>query len=759
MDNNIKISILNYENKLLEYRKQLNDLIYEYNNQKLDSSVLNYKINYLQTEINYMNNQLDMLKNEISNMAQMQQASQIPLPQFANTMYKPELCAEPEFQAVTMQQSNMTQMSQIQQPPQLQATPQAKNKSKDLENVIGKSWMGIFASVLIFISFILFATLLAPFITDTIKMVAMYVVSILITAFGLFKLKAHNNKLYLAISSCGIGAVYISFLLTNFYFKAIGDIMLYVLILIWAVFVCYLSRWKDRIFQIIGQCGITIALLFGIILCINTYDDTKLLLLSLFFVVTATVFYMSSYSKEFHKNIVNNIFNCINVFQLWAGTYLRRSAIYGQDELTQPKSIFSDWTAYSTQIIAGILLVFLILQFVLFMTAKLREKNNDFAIFMILNTILTMLLVNNMTYMSSLCNNIRGVIFLLLGAALIAVIEKKLKNGDDGRIGVQIFTFPVFVVSVYMITFFQDHIGVSFVMLLIMLLGYYKNDNVYKYESILMALVYACLFEMKYPAEHFILGLLFFTVLAVCVYKIKEQYNCKFKLCSYMAGLFFIVVSLVNVLANTNLHYDISMTIMLSVIAVLNICAMKSGFVKNFQSQQIEKESLNVTRIINAILMPIVLFSVMGVDNEICHFILVLLAILIFMVNIKNLVAQNEGLLPGIYIGAKLTVLLVVILSSYEAANYVISISAFLLAIISIVIGFRFFIKSFRIYGLFLSMVSVAKLIMIDISYENTLGHALSFFVCGILCFVISMIYHMIDRRIQTSILSFRKMQ
>ena len=103
----------------------------------------------------------------------------------------------------------------------------------------------------------------------------------------------------------------------------------------------------------------------------------------------------------------------------------------------------------------------------------------------------------------------------------------------------------------------------------------------------------------------------------------------------------------------------------------------------------------------------------------------------------------------GIYIGVKLTVLLVTILCSYEAADYVISISAFLFAIISIVMGFKFYVKSFRIYGLFLSMFSVAKLILVDISYDNTLGHALSFFICGILCFVISMIYHLIDKKMQ----------
>ena len=260
---NIEISILNYENQLLASRKQLNDLIYEFDRQKISHSLVSYKIGYLQNEIDYMNNQLNILRAELDEQSQpsfTHQSNAAP----AQNSGQPQDVNPPE--AVMPQEDGQLKESLIQpqgkkQPGNLSAKPM------DLENVIGRSWMGIFASVLIFVSFILFATLLAPFITDTIKMTAMYIVSISFTLFGIIKLKNHHNKLYLAISGCGVGAVYISLFLTNLYFKAMGDVALYLFVLVWAVFVCYLSRWKDRVFQIIGQCGITIALFFGIILC------------------------------------------------------------------------------------------------------------------------------------------------------------------------------------------------------------------------------------------------------------------------------------------------------------------------------------------------------------------------------------------------------------------------------------------------------------------------------------------------------------
>ena len=109
---------------------------------------------------------------------------------------------------------------------------------------------------------------------------------------------------------------------------------------------------------------------------------------------------------------------------------------------------------------------------------------------------------------------------------------------------------------------------------------------------------------------------------------------------------------------------------------------------------------------------------------------------------------KKEKITFGIYVGIKFTILMVIILNSFNSPNYLISIFAFLFAILCIVLGFCFSFKSLRIYGLVLSLVSIAKLILLDITYDNTIGHALSFFVCGILCFVISTIYNIVDKKI-----------
>jgi uncharacterized membrane protein len=120
-----------------------------------------------------------------------------------------------------------------------------------------------------------------------------------------------------------------------------------------------------------------------------------------------------------------------------------------------------------------------------------------------------------------------------------------------------------------------------------------------------------------------------------------------------------------------------------------------------------------------------------------------------FMVNAKNMLDNRGNMIGGMYVGLKFTVLMIAILKSFSAESYIVSVACLIFAIVCIVIGFMAQYKALRIFGLILSMVSIFKLIMVDINYDNTLGNALSFFVSGILCFVISLIYNFIDGKVK----------
>jgi len=122
----------------------------------------------------------------------------------------------------------------------------------------------------------------------------------------------------------------------------------------------------------------------------------------------------------------------------------------------------------------------------------------------------------------------------------------------------------------------------------------------------------------------------------------------------------------------------------------------------------------------------------------------------VFCVNSKNILDKHK-MFSGMYVGFKFTLLLMFIMGSFDTINYVVSIVLIIMAIACIILGFIKKYKALRVYGLVLVMISIFKLIMVDIQYENTLGNALSFFVSGILCFVISLIYNYIGRKLDVN--------
>ena len=78
---------------------------------------------------------------------------------------------------------------------------------------------------------------------------------------------------------------------------------------------------------------------------------------------------------------------------------------------------------------------------------------------------------------------------------------------------------------------------------------------------------------------------------------------------------------------------------------------------------------------------------------------------------------------------------------------YIYSIVSMVVALVCIVAGFISKSKGMRMYGLILIMLCVIKLVTIDISSENSMSRVLAFVVGGIVCFIISGIYNVFERK------------
>ncbi len=752
--------ILEYEKRLIQDRQQLLELLSE--SDGTDEELARYKLECFQKEIAFMNRQVELLKQETRNLEPMQQEIQAPQPTYVQSepvkpeqkaqarAVQPEQTTPPKPEVSELQTEQPAQQGAFnkqyenlrlvaQQAQTAMAQTSQVVKKKDLEQTVGKSLMGIFASVLIFISLILFATLLLPYFNDTAKMVTTYLVSFAFLGVGLYKMKKDKtNRFYIALTGCGIGALYISLLLSNMYFKVLGDIPLYALICVWGVAVCFFARQQSMIFQIIGELGITIAMIFGCLLCVANEDTTKFLALIIFYVISAGAFYVVHFKREFGDNLIHQIFNVINVFLLAVSCF---------ELVGNGLNHLESWS----------ILVIIAVSVASTLWHSTKKEGISFGVFAVAYLLMgygmleTLLLDADMFERLSL---VYAVTAYIVSMILLAVFEGKKSDEKFGKYLVQaVLLFKAAQALDYHIELYNY----GMVLLLIMpvlLAGFLRKNKAFQFGGLVLLTVYT--FEYYgYTTDanmHYLLETLAIVTGFVLLWWKKEQYSAVFKYVLHVIALLFIfdctsevVFELLPIKQRSGLN-DIPGICNYVLFTIFNIGMMKSRFGKNLLTG--EKENPVVYNIANLLAMIVGTFMIADSGDGFWQMLLIVTVLGTFFINSKNLLEKRNSLLSGIYVGIKFTILLIVILDAFYVENYVISIACLLLAIASIVLGFVGEYKSLRIFGLLLSMISIFKLIMVDISYDNTFGHALSFFVSGILCFVISLIYNYIDKRL-----------
>ena len=708
--NQTKIDLLNFENELLQTRKKMNDLIYRFSRspQTLENKALyQEKIFYLETELSYMNKQFQMLEDR---QLQEQNAAQ-PVP--------------PELQS----QTNIPRQPAGQYPP-VSAVVRPNLPHKDYEKLFGKSFMGIFASVLIFISLIIFATLMMPYLTDAMKLLGLYLLSSGLLSAG-FLLSRRNpaNRFYLAIIGCGIGSLYISLLLSDLYFKVIGDILLYAFILIWAVFVRYLSRLKSLVFHVIGQLGIFIATILGTALCVHDGDSAKFLVLTVFYFISAVVFSNAFFSikerkflphRAYEDNFCNHLFKTLNLLMLTIGIFCM------------------DITDIRTVTILLVLL-FMLLEYYLSYREECRH-GIAFQLLTIANSFLFLCLFPQLRFWPE---EISPILTYLLVIALLFYITKK----EAGyRIISEIYCFLILFVNCHDSSIISGHLFAYLTVIPFMLYGGLKQKKSCLYAGIAFL---AAFFTLDTDPEHLIMAILSYAVFLYLCPRLDDLY---FKLFGYLM-LTLVMMPLVHDCTHTffgQLDFRTQLAIeffgvktnlvTFFVIAVLHLVLSRLEYLGTQKPIQI------MMYLINGVLM---FEGCLFLYDSIWQIPLILVTILLFIVNSGRLLQKD--IRTGYYVAFKYTVLMVCILNSYDAADYFISICLLLFAILSIIAGFYKNTLTFRLYGLILSMVSIFKLIMIDIKYDSTLENAVSFFVSGILCFIISFLYNKIDHTFKKS--------
>lgn len=675
--------IIDYERRLDYLKKELDELIISENKGTISDDIIRSKISFFEKEIEHLSVQLTHLKLKygVNVNAGYEQSA-------------PQHIQQPAFQSVY------------------------NIKDRDFEKTIGKSWMAVFASFLIFASIVMFATLIIPQLNDIVKMGIMYLVSFVIAGFGIFKLvRNRDNNVWISLSACGMGAIFISLMLTRIYFEAIDNIALYVLILIWSVGICVLSRFQSYVYQIIGQIGLFIAIVLGTEYSLNNNDILQFAMIIIFVIITQVVFFVTNYNESFLKNMVSHISVIIT------GLWMVASCI----ELETVGGIYG---------IMGFLALYMIANVILF--GNFSESSGGLGGIYI--PIAVMIAVANIYVITRQEEPAYFMVCYIFYLLMLVIIQIKEQSGIN-KYFIQITS--IILLAVLALGDVNDQIVLFIFALACMAAALGLKDTVYQYCGAVFGIIYIWYAMLESNTD---IAILYCAIIIIVgAGTLFRNYRAGVKgiiLVSIYIFLYILVEFFATGIAGESYVTEEYFTLWFSVAGIIHIVAMKTRISRNIFTNEKEKGFSLFLSIMNS------LFVVMVIPVLLLKSDLVILAVLVsiglYFMNAQKLL-NHRNMFVNMYVGFKFTVLLLVILSVLEVVSIVMSISCLVFAIVNIVIGFRLEKKALRVYGLVLANLSLIKLVLYDISYDNSVQRALSFFVCGILCFAISFIYNKIE--------------
>ena len=673
------------ENRLLEEQRRFNELLLAWRSGDLGDDLTRMKIEQMQREVDALGRQLTALRTVIAAQADRERAGYgqraVPQPAYKQTPPRP-VAAQAGYQ-------------------------QASGK-QDLEKTIGRAILPVCAAGLIFLSLVFFAMLVLPYLSQGVKMVLMYTVSAAITlAGGILVAHDRRNKAFLGLLGCGMGAWYLS------------------------VVLCVLSRLRSNLFLIIGQIGVGISLILGVLMCNWTEDAERFLILSIYYAVTQTIFFVSHLRREYYRNAVNLVSWSIGLLILVLGA----AASYTEGSAAGNVSVVLLLALAAVPVLLGV-------------AAAEMDENGK-----LLGGIVGALCI--IIFCGLFLNRFTGAALLLpvFGIAVLALLEFR-RPGDlsAGTVLLEVAVFAQMFFAGAAAPYFGEYISTGLLAEACLLYGFLRKRKAYRAAALGYGIL-LLLIPMN-GGMRTVWGLVFFCSAVLLIWFCREQYETWMKICGYLMFLAFLSETAVwgtDLAAVADVY--LSDLICFMPIVLCNILAAKVPlFRRNPKTGEEEKAFAAVTMAVQALLIAAVLVLMGKPDAPVLHLIYVLLGLVLVCTNTYSLLIRKDGDWWGIYVALKLLLFASVALHSYGVPVFVNDVTGIVIAFCCIVAGFlaemrmKRKYKALRVCGLVLVLLCVVKLVLVDIRYDNVLLRAAGFFVGGILCFGISLVYNLVDK-------------
>lgn len=659
----------------------------------------------------------------------------------------------------------------------------APSKKSDLETFVGKKVTVILASVLIFVGLIAFASVLLPYLSQTIKFVLMCAVSFGLTGFGYFLTKHRTGTLSLSVLACGLGSIYITLFTGDMYFKIISPVLLYILLAVWLMAIYYCSRYKSLLFNIIGQSGIIISLF----LCLTdafVRNNDSFVFFAIIYVVVAEIAYSVLFGTQSY--ILNTMCMLTSVMIL---SFPVVHHIERMKDIVIPRVesfIITDMFAkYGGQAVCFVILC-IALCFVLVRSVLLlkSEKIDDFKFGLTGVVSFAVSIISLAEFEWSIHISIVMIIYCCIMFGLVEI----LMYDKDRHVLVHVLSgMSIGLVLILYHTLF-DTIWVSSLVIVagIMLYMHYSETTLSK-VVVYIELGLATLLNIFYVSNndvHFLVpesripdGIYYIqapptrpylslpavefylscVILCVIGYKLLQKHFDDTKTFTRIFAYLFAICNIYWLFIGMNVYYSWKYEQPFSehfddIVDCLNVvvsCVVQFMFWKAAlfdKKKDLFKQGSFVTYfVVNALMCLAAVITLYSVDEYLPAYVLVCSClVLLSTMNVSTLLSKSNPAL-SVYSGMKITVLILIVFHVVKFKP-VISIMMFVWAIACIVLGMKNKQKGLRIYALVLAIISTVKLVMIDLTYNNTLSRAFSLIVCGCLCFGISIIYHRLEK-------------
>ena len=250
---------------------------------------------------------------------------------------------------------------------------------------------------------------------------------------------------------------------------------------------------------------------------------------------------------------------------------------------------------------------------------------------------------------------------------------------------------------------------------------------------------------------YIILGVIFIAFnVFVFIARKKDLYSVYVKFIAYAIVQIFLLVIVNDIGYKLDVDDVIVSNIAFYISAFLCFVCSLTSFCDSWDGEiKEEKPVRSFMYIVNCVLAIWAVIEINVAESAMMHFINAIFFAAILGLNVKYAYDKYGNTAKCcIYNCFKLTVFVFCTLVSYDAAGYIVSAGLIVVSIACIVFGFIKKYKYIRLYGLILSIISIVKIVFVDLEYDSSVARAITIFICGIIAFAICLVYNILDKRL-----------